>query len=72
MLHRTASPPDRVEIHMDAANVASARVPAKLGYTLLGEEAREILAPGHTGRGLAWAVSRAAWCSAESSSTGSG
>lgn len=48
----------RVVIRMDRANVASARVPAKLGYVLDGEEPRERLAPGHTGRGLVWSMSR--------------
>jgi RimJ/RimL family protein N-acetyltransferase len=49
---------ERVEIHMDRANVASAAVPRKLGYRLDREEPREILAPGHTGTGLVWVLDR--------------
>jgi RimJ/RimL family protein N-acetyltransferase len=49
---------DRVEIRMDRANRASAAVPPKLGFRLVGHEAREILAPGHTGEGLIWALDR--------------
>jgi RimJ/RimL family protein N-acetyltransferase len=52
---------DRVEIRMDRANVASAGVPAKLGYALDGEEAHERLARGHTGRRLIWSMTRARW-----------
>jgi RimJ/RimL family protein N-acetyltransferase len=43
---------ERVQIRMDAANAASARVPAKLGYRLLGDVQREVEAPGHTAVGL--------------------
>lgn len=50
-----------IHITMDKANTASARIPARLGYRLLTEEEREILAPGHTGRGLRWVVTRADW-----------
>ena len=47
-------PVDQVEIRMDRANRASAAVPLKLGYRLFGHEEREVLTPGHTGRGLIW------------------
>ena len=50
-----------VEIGMDVANVASARVPHKLGFTLRGEFDKAIIAPGHTGRGLIWSVNRSDW-----------
>ncbi len=40
-----------VQIRMDCANVASARVPEKLGYRLVGTESHEVLAHGHTGVG---------------------
>src|SRR6266851_5324055 len=43
---------DRVEIYHDAANAASGRIPAKLGYARLGERpARDLRppAPGETG-----------------------
>jgi len=49
---------ERVEIHMDAANAASAAVPRKLGYRFDREETREILARGHTGTGLVWILDR--------------
>ncbi len=57
---------DRIEIRMDRANVASAGVPAKLGYRLAGEEAHEVLARGHTGRRLIWAMTRDRWSPAAS------
>lgn len=46
---------------MDKANVASAGVPERLGYGLLTEEDRDVLTPGHTGRGLRRGVTRADW-----------
>ena len=52
---------ERVEIHMDKANHASAAVPAKLGYRLVEEVAQERTAPGHTGRGLIWRITREEW-----------
>jgi RimJ/RimL family protein N-acetyltransferase len=52
---------ERVEIHMDQANSASVAVPRKLGFRLVLEEDREILAPGHTGRGFIWTVERSSW-----------
>jgi RimJ/RimL family protein N-acetyltransferase len=52
---------DRVEIHMDQANLASVAVPRKLGYRLVLEEDREVLAPGHSGRGFIWSVERSSW-----------
>jgi RimJ/RimL family protein N-acetyltransferase len=51
---------DRVTIRMDRGNVASAGVPPKIGYRLLGEEARKIESPGHTGKGFVWAYDREA------------
>jgi len=52
---------DRVEIYHDAANVASGRIPAKLGYARLGERpARELgpPAPSETGTEVRWQRSR--------------
>ncbi len=51
---------DEVLIRMDMANVASAAIPPKLGFRLEGEEDREILAKGHTGRGYVWVIDRGA------------
>lgn len=50
-----------VEVRMDRANVASAGVPAKLGFALAGEEDRDVLTPGQSGRGLVWQLTRRAW-----------
>lgn len=50
-----------VQIRMDRANAASARVPEKLGYRLVGTELREVLADGHTGLGQMWTVDREDW-----------
>ena len=47
-----------VEIHHDKANVRSARVPAKLGFTLVREVADEIHAPAETGISCEWRVER--------------
>jgi RimJ/RimL family protein N-acetyltransferase len=51
---------ERVEIHMDKANAASAAVPRKLGYRLDREVPRDILALAHTGTGLVWVLDRPA------------
>jgi RimJ/RimL family protein N-acetyltransferase len=48
----------RVVIRMDQANHASAAVPRKLGFVLLGEEDRDRLAQGHTGHGFVWVRDR--------------
>ena len=52
---------DRVEIHMDCTNIASARIPEKLGYRLLRTEQREKLALAHTGEAYVWQKSRVEW-----------
>lgn len=52
---------DRVEIHMDRANLASVAVPRKLGFSLEREEDREVITPGHSGRGFVWAMDREDW-----------
>jgi ribosomal-protein-serine acetyltransferase len=44
----------QVMVRMDQANLASASVARKLGFTLEGEEDREINAKSHTGRGYVW------------------
>ncbi len=45
---------DRVEIHCDAANVASAAIARKLGYRLDRIEERHPEAPGESGRLMIW------------------
>jgi ribosomal-protein-serine acetyltransferase len=52
---------DRIEIHTDRTNIASARVPEKLGYRLLRTEQREKVALGHTGDGYVWQRRRDEW-----------
>lgn len=52
---------DRVEIYHDAANTASGRVPAKLGYARLGERPTRDLgerAPADTGTDVLWRRTR--------------
>lgn len=48
----------QVKIRMDQANLASAAVPPKLGFSLQGEEDREVIAKGHTGKGFVWVLAR--------------
>lgn len=45
---------DRVEIHCDAANAASAAIPRRLGYRLDRETQAEPSAPGESGLGQYW------------------
>lgn len=52
---------DRVLINMDVAYRKSAAVPRKLGYVLEGEAELPIKAPGRTGRGLFWVMTRDRW-----------
>jgi ribosomal-protein-serine acetyltransferase len=52
---------ERVEIHHDKANVASAGVPRGLGFERLPESPDEITAPGEIGIDCAWVVTREAW-----------
>ncbi len=50
-----------IEIHHDKANIASGRVPLKLGFEMVGEVHVEIAAPGQTGRNCVWRVDRTGW-----------
>ena len=50
-----------VEIHHDKANVASRRVPEKLGYRFVAETPDERLSPGDTGIDCAWRMDRSDW-----------
>ena len=52
---------ERMEIHCDEANIASAAVPAKLGYRLTGRVDHEPEAPGETGTRLIWVLYRREW-----------
>jgi len=50
-----------VEIHHDKANVASGRVPLKLGFEMVDEQPGRIAAPGETGLSCVWRMDRAGW-----------
>jgi RimJ/RimL family protein N-acetyltransferase len=52
---------ERVEIHCDEANVASAAVPRHLGYRLARVDAVAPQAPSETGRHQVWVVDAASW-----------
>jgi len=50
---------DHVEIHHDVLNLASGRVPAKLGFSPVGTRAGETgLAPGDSGSTRVWRITR--------------
>ena len=52
---------ERVEIYHDAANGASGRIPAKLGYVRLGQRPPRDLwppAPGESGTDVVWQITR--------------
>lgn len=51
----------RIEIHHDVANTPSGRVPAKLGYSHVGDVARPAQAPSETGVHSVWRISRGTW-----------
>ena len=50
-----------IEIHHDKANVASGRVPQKLGFDMVGEQPAKAEAPGNTGVNLIWRMDRSRW-----------
>ena len=54
---------DRVEIHHDVTNLASARIPQKLGYVRLPDlfGVERVLAPADTGTDCVWRVTREDW-----------
>jgi RimJ/RimL family protein N-acetyltransferase len=49
---------DRIEIHVDVANRASAAIPSNLGFRLLRREDRRILTKSHTEHVLVWVLDR--------------
>lgn len=57
----TVSGIGRVEIHHDKANVASAGVPARLGYARGAETPDEVTAPAEAGIDCTWTMARADW-----------
>ena len=50
-----------VEIHHDKANEASATIPRKLGFTLIGEWPDAPTAPGEVGVEMRWRMHRGDW-----------
>lgn len=52
---------DRVEIHHDRANTASAGIPRKLGFRLIAQTPDEIVAPAEEGIDCIWRMGRADW-----------
>lgn len=61
---------DFVEIHHDKANVASGRVPEKLGYERIGEAPDEATSPGEVGIEVTWRITKASWGTQPKSDTG--
>lgn len=57
---------ERVEIHCDEANEASAAVPRRLGYRLERIDDVTVQAPSETGRHLVWVVDAETWVRASS------
>ena len=52
---------DRVEIHHDKANVASAGVPRRLGYTFVDETQDSVTSPGEVGIDCRWMITKHEW-----------
>lgn len=52
---------DIIEIHHDAANVASGRIPDKLGYVEAVRREVEIDSPGECGIEVIWEITRDLW-----------
>jgi RimJ/RimL family protein N-acetyltransferase len=50
-----------IEIHHDKANVASGRIPEKLGFSLLREQPSDEPAPGGTGVSRIWRMDGSRW-----------
>jgi RimJ/RimL family protein N-acetyltransferase len=56
---------ERVEIHCDQANAASAAVPARLGYRLDRIDERRPVAPAESGKLMIWVMTRDAYPGSE-------
>jgi ribosomal-protein-serine acetyltransferase len=59
---------DRVEIHHDKANVASAGVPRRLGFTFVDETQDSVTSPGEVGIDCRWMITKQEWSEATTSS----
>jgi RimJ/RimL family protein N-acetyltransferase len=52
---------ERVEIHHDRANVRSRAVPARLGFTFMGESPDGARAPAEDGIDCTWTITASEW-----------
>ena len=52
---------ERVEVHHDKVNGASAGVPRRLGYRFVGEQRDEVTAPADSGIECVWRIERGEW-----------
>jgi ribosomal-protein-serine acetyltransferase len=52
---------DVVEIHHDRANLRSAVIPRRLGFTFVGEQPDVVSAPGEAGIDCTWRTTRMTW-----------
>lgn len=55
-----------IQIQMDCANIASARIPERLGFRFIRTESHEITARGQTGKRYSWAIVRRDWPTSQS------
>jgi ribosomal-protein-serine acetyltransferase len=58
---------DRVEIHHDKANVASAGVPRGLGFTFIDETQDSVTSPGEVGVDCRWMITKEEWIASAAS-----
>jgi ribosomal-protein-serine acetyltransferase len=59
---------DRVEIHHDKANVASAGVPRGLGFAFVDETKDSVTSPGEVGIDCRWMITKQDWIATTASS----
>jgi ribosomal-protein-serine acetyltransferase len=59
---------ERVEIHHDKANIASAGVPRNLGYAFAGETLDAVTSPGEIGIDCRWVMNGSEWIARDSGS----
>jgi RimJ/RimL family protein N-acetyltransferase len=50
-----------LEVHHDKANVRSGRIPPRLGFSFIGEQPDEKVAPGEVGIDCTWRMTGTAW-----------
>ncbi|MGZ4722983.1 MAG: GNAT family N-acetyltransferase [Ilumatobacteraceae bacterium] len=57
----TSTDVERVEIHHDKANIASEKIPRRLGFTLADETDDVVTSPGEIGIDCRWLMARRQW-----------